>query len=222
MAMLSMPFISRVIDRYGWRGLMPMLLCSGGAYWALVTFPQMPYYSFASRFIRYFQFMPIVMAAYWLAHYKVFSHLDIKPGKKILIASVVAIVVLYIFRGIPYAKIADFAVVPLFAASVALLCDSAEAFSITVSKVYGWVKIALTDLGIKSMHIWFLHALFFTASTKTLFKFMTPVLGNPVVRVLVILLASWFLSVCTMKLYSLLSGSVSRLHGIIKTRLRLV
>lgn len=221
LAMLTMPFLSRIIDRYRWQGLVVLLLIFGAIYGAYYFYPKLLTIEIIKRFDRYFKFMPIVLSAYWMAHYKVFSRINIEAGGKIMWISLVGMVAFYLLRGIPYAKTADFIVTPLFVGAVALLMDSGEQISAVSSKLFGYLKVALTDLGIKSMHIWFLHALFFTASTKKLFVFMNPVLGNPVLRVCVILCASWLLSIFTMKLYDLLSGSLSKAHGAVKSRLRI-
>lgn len=211
LAMLTMPLLSRIIDRYGLKGLLPLMIFFGVGYWALEYVHALSTNPIASRFNRYFKLMPIVLAAYWMAHYKIFSRINLKAGKKMIAPALLGMAAFYMFRGIPYAKIADFAVTPLFVGSVALLIDSVDTLSARVVRIFGYVKMALTDLGIKSMNIWFLHALFFTASTKTLFKFMTPLYVTPIVKVLVILCASWLLSTIVMKLYDLLASSLAKL-----------
>lgn len=214
LAMLTMPFLSKIIDRYNWRGLAGLLILFGVIYGAYYFFPELTKIEVVKRFERYFKYMPVVLGGYWMAHYKVFSFIKLKAGSVMIWLSLVAIIAFYLLRGVPYAKVADFIITPLFAGAVALFFESAETLSAAGAKLFGYIKIALTDLGIKSMHIWFLHAIFFTAVTKKMFRFMDPLMKEDVPRVITVLAASWLLAVCTMKLYSFLSSSSGKLRNL--------
>lgn len=212
LAMLSMPLLSRIIDRFKLKALIPMVLLFLATYVTISLTPNLNSHEWISKIGRYCKLMPIVLTAYWMAHEKIFNKVHLEGGLITgTIATSIAIGV-YLLRYYDEYKIADFLTTPVIIGAISLLTESLAKTTGIIHKIALWAKTTLTDLGIKSMHIWFLHSLFFAHSTKGLFAFLKPLMQTDVSRVLTVLICSWILSIATMKLYTLLEKAVSRLR----------
>lgn len=155
-----LPFCSRLIDRYGFKAVVGMALICGAGVLTAINIPggdKILPVNVMHRCLRYF---PIVAMGYWLASYKVFSRIHY-PDSKIMVApALAAMVAIYFLRGLPYAMVFDLLWAPAFAVCVAIAFRPAM---MSIPKAF------LTEMGLKSMFIWFTHALFFTFSTRGLY-----------------------------------------------------
>lgn len=105
----------------------------------------------------------------------------------------------YFVRGILPAltQSLNFIWAPLASATVACLFSTCR---------LGWLQYILTQLGIRSMGIWFLHALFFTFSTRNLFLPLIDWVPDGWLRVIPILALSYIMAVAVNYLYGKISG----------------
>lgn len=159
-AMLTMPGIARVVDRFSWKGTLAVALGFGALYWwiqGIAPADRIWGWNIAYRVTRY---MPVVAVGYLVAKRNLVSLVRLPKSPLVPVAALAVMTGVYFLRGLDYAKILDCLWAPLFAfATAALFKDY------TMKPIRGF----LTQMGLKSMNIWFLHALFFTASTKGLF-----------------------------------------------------
>lgn len=193
-AMILIPFISRVIDRTGWVGTLLICLLFGGIYWWLVGIPadqRIWGWHIAHRCSHY---MPIVVAGYYIAKKNLVSYISVPDSVVTPIGAVAVAVGIYFLRGVPYAQIFDVVLVPAFA-----FCISA--FFIYRMK---WLRMIFTDFGVRSMHMWFLHALFFTTATRGFVWPWVSWIHEPVLFALAVLIISYFLAVATDTLHKYL------------------
>lgn len=210
LAMLCMPWLSRLIDRYGLRALIPMVILFLGVHEYLHFNSGLLSDKWIERLNRFCELMPIVVTAYWLAHYKIFSKIHIKYNGISALLALIVISGVYLMRYFQTVKLLDFINCAVFSAAIAVLFDSVATLGKSAALLTGKTIAILTDLGIKSMYIWFIHSIFIAHSTRSLFKFMEPLYKYPVSKVLTILLTSWLLSILLMRVYNLLSSLISK------------
>lgn len=216
-AISLMPVISRAIDRWGWKALLVM---GGGC--AAVFFLLDPVLSAMTRkalrswtgiglnvVCRTVRYLPVVMAGYWVASKDLYSKIKVGRSVWIALAATAGLVVLYFLRGIPGAKVLDFA------------CAPAAGWLMAVPFGFyrlGWIRKALTALGVHSMGIWFLHAVFFTHTTRKLFIPLIDWIPAGWLRVLPILLLSLAMAAVVEKAYKfvalLLKSLTSRIPAV--------
>lgn len=206
-AMALMPAVSRMIDRYGWRGVVTASLISGGIMLVMEHLQTVnPHIVFGAAY-RCFRYFPIVMGGYWLAHFKIFSRINVPSAWWTAPLALAAMVSIYFTRGWEYAKILDLMWAPLFAALTA----------VALSPGYLWpVRKLLTLFGIQSGKIWFLHALFITHCTKVLFGRLVDWITIPACKVIAILLLSYAMAVIIDRIVNL----VTRLYAEVSSRLK--
>lgn len=163
-AMCMMPLISGIINRYGLKATLGISLFFGMA--CLAIYNWLGNYlttgspNIVSVVYRCFRYMPIVTMGYWLAQSSFFSRIPIKKGLWSILFCFVALVAIYTLRGLPYMQWFDLIWAPLASAFIAAI------FNLYPLPI---LRTLITELGLKSMGIWFLHALFFSHSTKGLF-----------------------------------------------------
>lgn len=163
-AMLLMPVVSRGIDRFGFKATIGFSLFFGaiagsifqwGGSWLTTGSPNV-----VSVIYRVCRYMPIVVVGYWLAKEKIFSRIPLRRSIYTAVGAMVLLAAVYLFRGLPYVTLLDLLWTPVAAAALAV------PFNLYALPL---LRLLLTELGLKSMGIWFLHALFFTHATRNLF-----------------------------------------------------
>lgn len=184
-AMAIMPLISRIIDRSDLSATLCLIIIFGGGYFYFKYSPD------NENFIigvlkRCCQWMPLVIGAYYCASHKIYSKVKYTPGWKAALVAFVVMVSVYLMRYFVTVRAADLITVPAFTAAVSVLFHSVP---------LKWCSVVLTELGMKSMNIWFLHALFFTSSTRFLFLPLVSWAEWPPIRVFMVLLISYILAV---------------------------
>lgn len=221
-AMALMPALSRVIDRYEWKGFIGLAaICGIGAGTLYLTLgPKFgPGWAHVGEIAyRCLRYMPIVLAGYALSPKDKITTLAIQPPlKKRRIRGAVALCALpaiYFLRGLPYVQILDFVWASAACAAVA---------AIFAAWRLKWIRKGLEALGIESMGIWFLHALFFTHTTRALYLPLINWAPAGICRYLLIVVLSFAFAWITSKAFAwtrnLLSRAVSRLLKINATNL---
>ncbi len=163
-AMLMMPPLARLIDRFGLKATLLEAvifgLLAGGIYTWMGSWLTTGHTNVISILYRCFRYMPIVIMGYWLAHYRILSKIPLKRHPIIPIACIGGLIGLYLLRGLPCLQWFDLIWAPLTGVLVAGIFNLYPLAPL---------RFVLTELGLKSMGIWFLHALFFTHSTKGFF-----------------------------------------------------
>lgn len=184
-AMLLMPGVSKLINKRPLpMTLLAMAFC-GGCFWALSAIPGGDKYLAVRTFTRCFRYFPIVLAGYYLASTKAFSRFHYRPSWRWGVPAVAFLVGIYLLRGVVWLQVADF-----FWASLAAM---ATAIIFGIWKLR-WLRIALNRLGLMSMNIWFLHALFFTHSTRKVFFPLISWIKEPLLLAVVVVVLSWMMA----------------------------
>lgn len=184
-AMIVMPGVSRLIDRYGLKAVIGLSAICGAYMLAFDPLGLRPYH-YMGILYRCLRYMPIVMTGYWLARNDVVSHLRFKPGFVAVTIALAVMVIVYLVRAWPLARIIDCIWAPVVAFAMAVVFQS---YKLTA------VRTVLTELGMKSMNIWFLHALFFTHATKDVFYPLVAWIKWPPAFVLAVLALSYLMAV---------------------------
>lgn len=225
-AMTLLPGLSRIVDRYGLRGVILLSLLFGGVTAGLGAIPVKGLDVWIVKLIgcasRCACYMPVVLAGYWLARNGVYARMGYRRSPMRLALCIGALVGIYFLRGLPWVKTLDLLWAPLAAGAVA------QIFGMYTLAPVRWL---LTFLGMRSMGIWFLHALFFTHATRKLFvpildfftknDFMASlgIYSVNTVRILLIFAVSALLAILFDKVYSLLSKvHISLPHPILTHR----
>lgn len=202
LAMTLMPSLSRIIDRRGWKGFIMISAVCGAAAAGL-------WYSLGPKFAgtwahvgeiayRVLRYMPIVLAGYILSPPdKITSSSVQTPCRRrsmLGILGIAALPAIYFVRGLPYVQILDFA---WAAAACACIAAIFAAWNLK------WFWKILEALGIESMGIWFLHALFFTHTTRALYLPLIKWAPPGVCRYLLIVLFSFIFAYLTSRIFKL-------------------
>lgn len=158
--MAVMPAVSRFVDKYGLKGAIFLSLLCGGGVLGITFIDNYGTIKPVAVIYRCLRYLPIVIGGYWLSASKFYSRISYSSKWWMGLCALAAMVGVYFLRGIPYSKVIDLIWAPLFAAALAIF------FGVWKLKPVAWL---LGLFGKNSMHIWFLHALFFTHATKRVF-----------------------------------------------------
>lgn len=193
-AMALMPMVSRVVDRYGWRGVATVIVLCVALYyagdWCRKDYPSIV----LNVFCRSFSHFPVIVAGYWLARFKVYSRVRVPDVWWVAPLALAAMVGVYFARWSEYSRLFDFAWAPIFAALMSLALSPA---------IMSPVRTLLTALGVHSGRIWFLHGLFMTHCTKVVFGHLVDWIEIPAIKTVAILLLSYVFAVIIAKLTEL-------------------
>lgn len=160
-AMLVMPPLSRTIDRYGIRAILAVCLVCGITNVIIYSFEGYDKILPVNVAYRCLRYLPIVVTGYWISSNHFFERFSYRRKWWIGVAALAAMAGIYFLRYIPYARTFDLIWTALFAAACSVAFDIIRFRPVTA---------ILSELGAKSMYIWFLHALFFTHVTRGIFK----------------------------------------------------
>ncbi len=163
-AMVVMPFFGRLIDRrsYFWT-----VLLAFASYITLFVIhecvPEFWTYKLWNTLFVCFSWTPTILLGYLFARKELFQKLRIPDHWLVTVTAVVLIpVMLYLKMVFPGIKILNFDIVyaPVIIACILVI------FSQYRMKVTSRI---LAELGDKSVYMWFVHALFFTAATRPVY-----------------------------------------------------
>lgn len=184
-AMLTLPWLSRVIDRYGLKGTIGLCAGFGLLFWGLWSIPGYDKIMGINQLARCAKFMPVVLSGYWVGSVQLYSKIKVLKEWWVAIIAALLCCGLYMLRGIDYAMIFDILWVPIFAGL----------FSVAMGFGKAWLlKPILTHLGRESMNIWFLHALFFTHLTRKPFLPLISWIENRWLMAIAVLILSYLMS----------------------------
>lgn len=200
LAMLLMPGFSRIIDRYALRALIPMIVIFTAGLHGIDAMGIKKLPLWLNIIHRLCRFMPIVLSGYYIASNQLMQRIKYRKSPLTVVICMATIVALYFLRGVKYMTYLDFIWIPAMGACVGVIFGAYR---------LKWLRIILTECGMKSMNIWFLHALFFTHSTRKVFLPLVnwiPEKGFQIVAIIIIsYLMACAVDYCTKKAESLLS-----------------
>lgn len=167
-AMLLMPVLSRLIDRYSLKAVFVIIAVCAAISIPVGEIPKFGQDFWYNIIWRCFRHFPVVVSGYYVARKNLVARLRLPRHPLTAIAALCVLVGIYFLRGLPYFKVNhlpatqlfNFIWIPIFAFAVA-----------TIFTLYHLKPIFafLTQMGLKSMNIWLLHALFFTRTTRAIY-----------------------------------------------------
>lgn len=164
-AMIVMPFIGRFIDR---KPLFWSFIFIGGSFAGEVLLHELyPHYQENDWTQRLFDCLlqtPCMILGYLFAKKRWFTSIHIPQSRYVSLFAVIFIVLILITRSFKSAILGfnmDFFYVPLFIISVLII------FNQSTNR---YVVRVFTELGNTSVYMWFFHALFFTALTRSVYQ----------------------------------------------------
>lgn len=197
-AMIVMPFFGRLIDRkpYLWTSVLAF-----ASYLALVVIhelvPDFGKSLFWHPLFVCFSWTPTILLGYLFARKEIFQKLRMPDHWSVTVAAVMLIpVMLYLKMVLRGVKILNFDIVY---APVIITCILVI-FSQYKMKVPSKI---LAELGDKSVYMWFVHALFFTAATRPVYHRFVMISDN-----------LWIIALWTIVLSYLISAALKKLSKI--------
>ncbi|WP_455585726.1 acyltransferase family protein [Bacteroides sp.] len=164
-AMIVMPFIGHLIDRnpYAYS-----ILCAFLSYLSLVVIhyfnPQFGLNPYLKSLFVCLNWTPTIILGYLFARKGIFQKISLPKHWSVAVGSIVMVaLVLYaksIFEGIKVLN-ADIIYAPIIITCILILFSQFK---------LKWISKVLIELGDKSVYMWFIHALFFTAATRPTYQ----------------------------------------------------
>ena len=194
-AMIVMPFFGRLIDRkpYLWTIAIAGLSYLGQvAVWYFVR-------DFNSRTWWHalnvcLMWTPVIVLGYLFARKELFQKIRIPNHWLVpIVASVVVVAALWMKMVMPGIKILNFDIIY---APVIILCILVV-FSQYKMK---WLSKVMSELGDKSVYMWFIHALFFTAATRPVYHHFVMISNNLWIVAIWTIVLSYIISVVLKKI----------------------
>lgn len=188
-AMIVMIPLSRIISRFKIPAVLVLIcICFGLVY----LFHQIPNWSeniWIQAIHDCILCSPVMFVGFYLATEGVITKINLPNGVIGALLSLAVMSVTFAINSIPFVYIIDWITVPIF-------CIAA----VSLFNIMTWSPInrLMISLGKESMNMWFLHALFATAVTAPLFAPMID-WGSPLsLRILIMIIVSYFMArICT-------------------------
>lgn len=159
-AMIAMIPSSIIIKKFGILGVISLcILCAIGCI-VVHHFPGWDSNIWTQAIFDCFLCSPPMVTGFYLAEGGVVTKIRIHRNFWTVIVLIVIMSLTFMIRGIPYVTFFDFIIVPVFC------CATIALFNIISWQLLHKILICL---GIESMNMWFVHALFATACTAVLF-----------------------------------------------------
>lgn len=185
-AMLIMPIVSRLVDRYGLWMLAVCIACSYGIECAIHLIPNWNENIFLQAVFDSQLNMPTAFVGYYMASRKIFSKIPVKKSYTIqIIACIIITWALLMWNN----SFMGFNLL-VFHVPVIIACIL-SLFTIYDLK---YLKILLVKLGDKSMLMWFIHALFIMPFASKVWVEQVSC-GSIFLRIVIITLLSYLLAV---------------------------
>lgn len=212
-AMAFMPALSQVIDRHGFKGFALLsALCGSGAvilWYTLGPKFSTPWAHVGEIAYRCLRYMPIVLCGYYLARTAssgVMARINLTaPAAKrrgwMALTALAILPAIYWSRGLPYAQVFDFMWAALACGCIARIFHTWK---------LAWIRKAIECLGIESMGIWFLHALFFTHTTRALYWPLVKWVPVGICRYLLIVALSFAFAWATSRFFAWSKGLLAK------------
>lgn len=193
-AMIIMPFIGRLIDR---RPYLFGILCSIASWAGMVIIhffvPDFGKSDLWRMFFTCLGWAPTIILGYLFAKQNVFQRLCIPNHWSVPFFSIAMILLVLwaksVYHGI---SIINF---DILYATIAITCILVMTSQLQTK----WIRKVLVELGDKSVYMWFIHALFFTAATRPVYQQFVMISDN-----------LWIISIWTILLSYLCSYVVKK------------
>ena len=193
-AMMVMPFMGRLIDRRPYLWTIILFIASFVAQFVVWFFvPNFNSNPWWHALFVCFSWNPTILLGYLFAQRKWFQKIRIPNHWSVpIIATILVFVVLYMKMVLPGIKILNFDIIY---APVIILC---------ILIVFSQFKLkylskVMAELGDKSVYMWFVHALFFTATTRPVYHQFVMISNNLWIVALWTIVLSYFISVVIKK-----------------------
>lgn len=197
-AMIIMPFICRLIDckSYLWSGL--CAIASWGAMVVVHYFvPNFSQYDLWRVLFVCLGWTPTIILGYLFAKEKLFQRIQLSNHWMVTAFAVIMIVVVLfaksIFHGISILN-ADIVYATVIITCILVIFSQSK---------LPWFSKILIELGNKSVYMWFIHALFFTAATRPAYQHFVMISDNLCIVCLWTIVLSYLLSIPLKKLVEL-------------------
>lgn len=193
-AMIVMPFIGRLIDRDSYLYSILCALASWGG--MVVIYFMVPNFGGSNLYRTLFTCLgwtPTIILGYLFSRKELFSKIRIPdtPLAKVVAIALILLVLWAksVFHGI---SIINF---DILYATIAITCILVIFSQMQII----WIRKVLVELGDKSVYMWFIHALFFTAATRPVYQHFVMISDN-----------LWIIAIWTMLLSYLCSFAIKR------------
>lgn len=197
-AMIVMPFMGRIIDRKPYLWTIILIVLSFAAQFVVWCFvPDFNNHPWWHALFVCLSWTPIILLGYLFARKEWFQKIRIPNHWSVpIIATALVFVVLWLKMVLPGIKILNFDIIY---APVIILCILVV-FSQIKPK---YLSKIMTELGDKSVYMWFVHALFFTAATRPVYHQFVMISNNLWIVALWTIVLSYLISVVIKKVVEL-------------------
>lgn len=197
-AMIVMPFCGRLMDRhpYLWAiGLFVLCQVFKVAIWYFI--PNFNFHPWWHALYVCFGWTPTILLGYLFARKEWFREIRVPDHWIVpIVAIILAFVVLWLKMMLPGIKILNFDIIY---APLIILCV------VTVFSQYKMKRLSkvMSELGDKSVFMWFVHALFFTAATRPVYHQFVMISDNLWIVAIWTIVLSYIISVVLKKILEL-------------------
>lgn len=164
-AMIVMPFIGRLIDS---KPYLYSILCALVSWGGMVVIhflvPEFGKSDFYRTLFTCLGWTPTIILGYLFARKELFSKIRI-PNNPLVSVVAIAVILLVLWSKSVYHGISIINFDILYA-TIAITCILVIFSQLQIN----WIRNVLVELGDKSVYMWFIHALFFTAATRPTYQ----------------------------------------------------
>lgn len=195
-AMIAMIAFSRLIDRYRIIGLISAIVVTSIASIAIHSINGWSANLWLQAIYDCLLCSPVMFVGYAFAHFKIADKIKIPHNPATAAALALVALLMFFLRGVTYASLFDFIIVPVFVTSTVGL------FNIIKSP---FVTKTLEALGKESMNMWFFHAIFATACTAAAFAPLVDWIQPKFIHIMAVIIISFLASKIFTATYGLLA-----------------
>ncbi len=195
-AMVAMIPASRIIRRYKIVGTLSLIAACFACVFAIHLIPGWSDNKWIQAAHDCFLCSPVMFSGFYLAEGGGITRIPLKKGCMTAVICIAIMSAIFFVRGIKCVSFIDFVTVPLF-------CGAAVA----LFNIITWnpIQRTLISLGKQSMNMWFLHALFATACTATVFAPLIMWISLKALLIIAMITVSFLGSKLTSSVYSSLN-----------------
>lgn len=182
-AMFIMIPCSRIITRYRILGCAALIVVFYGIIFSIHLIPDWGDNPWLFALHNCLYLSPVMFVGFYLSEHKVVIGTKIEKNMKTAVCALGVMILAYVCRAIPGFYHIDFVIAPVFSVATVVLFNIIDFPRLTRT---------LIAIGKESMNMWFLHALFFTATTATVFAPLVMWIDIRLLRVLVMVVITYF------------------------------
>ena len=194
-AMLIMIPISRVIIKFGIKGILLMILlsivmcciihCIEG--WNKKLWLQVLFDCFLN--------IPVVYSGFYISNNRIIDKIRIPNNCISFLTVLILAIAIFTIRSIPYATFFDFLLVPVFVVAIVIIFNFIQS---------GIVHRFFISVGKESMNMWFIHALFTSTYTATIFAPLLNWIQFKSLYIAAMIIVSYYIARMTTAIYNIL------------------